>query len=98
MSLTMPVVSTVRSTPRAAPTVPIVSMPGVQAAGSILTVEADDAADHDGEQNERDDEALDQGDPQTNACPSRALGPTLLYRLDGIVNLAYNFRRTESLM
>jgi hypothetical protein len=39
ISLTMPVVSTVRSTPRLALTVPMASMTGVQLAGSTVTVE-----------------------------------------------------------
>ena len=39
MSLTMPVVSTVRSTPRTALTVPIASMPGVQLIGFTTTVD-----------------------------------------------------------
>jgi len=39
ISFTTPVVSTVRSTPRAAATVPIASMPGVQVTGSTFTVD-----------------------------------------------------------
>ncbi len=90
----MPVVSTVRSTPCTALTVPIASMPGVHRFGSAVTVdtvaaggshageilldgaiaeqvEPDQAAAHNHQENEGNEEALDHAYTGTEAKNSR---------------------------